>query len=420
MEALAALRATIAGQPKSRLEEGERATTLSAINDFDAVIVSKTAVGNETEHGTKAPRPRGLKEDGEERASSPSLPEAPTSFTFLAETPAEKFSPPDRLEAEDKADARKPVRSSPSVVRGEDTVQSVAGRELAVNDTSALRGKIVVPARVGDTSLPRTSLLAKDSAFQAPGRAPAAEFASGLETPKTVAPPRGTVFDVDGDRLKRDPAASASGEASPAPASFKSTSDFAPAALTSALQESAKPDKTLQTTIAPLSLNGRITPDAEALSVSAPTVVEARGATDSAPPSSAELAPRAPAPFELATITRRSDGGLEIRLDPPDLGSVSIQFFEDDGGALQASITTDRGETLDLLRRHSDFLQRELSRQGAGDFTLNFSDRRESGAQANDARDRRRIWFGETPEVLVRGQTPAPIALPTDRIDLIA
>ena len=200
---------------------------------------------------------------------------------------------------------------------------------------------------------------------------------------------------------------------------------MAPAFAGPAPAEAVKTDTAQQAPVAPvapLALDGAIATGAAPLSGRAPAAVETPALSFAAAAPDAGPAPGRAAPFELAMITRRSDGGLEIRLDPPDLGAVSIQFFEDDAGALQASITTDRGETLDLLRRHSEFLQRELARQGAGDFTLSFSDRRESGAQANEsgARDRRTIRFGETPEALVRGYAPPKFATATDRIDLIA
>jgi hypothetical protein len=65
---------------------------------------------------------------------------------------------------------------------------------------------------------------------------------------------------------------------------------------------------------------------------------------------------------------------IELRLDPPELGRVSIDLRLDDG-AVTASVSAERPETLDLLRRHADALQRELSSAGFERATLAFGDR---------------------------------------------
>jgi len=103
----------------------------------------------------------------------------------------------------------------------------------------------------------------------------------------------------------------------------------------------------------------------------------------------------------IASATTRHDGVLELRLDPPDLGAVSIRFFEDDAGVQRASVSAHNQETLDLLRRNADILHRELARHGAGEFLLDFSQRRESDGPFGAQQKRRFLRLGETPESMV-------------------
>lgn len=71
---------------------------------------------------------------------------------------------------------------------------------------------------------------------------------------------------------------------------------------------------------------------------------------------------------------------IEVRLDPPELGRVSIDMAVD-GNRVSAVVSADRPETLDLLRRHVDMLQRELGASGFGGADIGFADRRDSRQQ---------------------------------------
>ncbi|NNV64938.1 MULTISPECIES: flagellar hook-length control protein FliK [unclassified Roseobacter] len=66
------------------------------------------------------------------------------------------------------------------------------------------------------------------------------------------------------------------------------------------------------------------------------------------------------------------DQPTEIALDPPELGRVRMVFSLVEG-ALTLSITADRPETLDLMRRHMDLLSQEFSRAGLGGTAFSFS-----------------------------------------------
>jgi flagellar hook-length control protein FliK len=56
-------------------------------------------------------------------------------------------------------------------------------------------------------------------------------------------------------------------------------------------------------------------------------------------------------------------GTMEVALDPPELGRVRLTLVEV-GGAMTLSITAERPETADLMRRHLDLLAQEFSRSG--------------------------------------------------------
>ena len=73
---------------------------------------------------------------------------------------------------------------------------------------------------------------------------------------------------------------------------------------------------------------------------------------------------------------------VEVRLDPPELGRVSIDMAVD-GGTVSATVSAERPETLELLRRHVDALQRELSASGFGRADIGFADRG-GGGQGHD------------------------------------
>lgn len=130
-------------------------------------------------------------------------------------------------------------------------------------------------------------------------------------------------------------------------------------------------------------------------------------------------APRLAA-FEVASITKRRDGVLELRLDPPDLGAVSIRFYEDDAGAQHASISAEQRETLDLLRRNADLLQRELQRNGAGEFILEFSDRPRSGNPSDGERKRPVFGLLDGEKASLRAFPPASMVIEVGGVDRIA
>lgn len=93
------------------------------------------------------------------------------------------------------------------------------------------------------------------------------------------------------------------------------------------------------------------------------------------------LAPRgaalAQAPREVAgqitlAIAQATQPQVELRLDPPELGRVSIRLTPVQGG-LEAMVLAERPETQDFLRRHADVLQRDLDAAGYESVSLDFA-----------------------------------------------
>lgn len=77
-------------------------------------------------------------------------------------------------------------------------------------------------------------------------------------------------------------------------------------------------------------------------------------------------------------IQKMSEGGVELRLSPEELGPVRMQFVQTEQG-LNIHIVADRSETLDLIRRHIDQLAKDLADSGFGSAGFTFGD---DGSQA--------------------------------------
>lgn len=74
----------------------------------------------------------------------------------------------------------------------------------------------------------------------------------------------------------------------------------------------------------------------------------------------------------MSTIPNTPGDTVELRLDPPELGRVIVSITQTDSG-LVALITAEKSEILELLRRNAELLQREFSKSGLDNATLNFS-----------------------------------------------
>ena len=89
-----------------------------------------------------------------------------------------------------------------------------------------------------------------------------------------------------------------------------------------------------------------------------------------------------------AAVTADREGGFEVRLSPEELGVVKLTLHVGDG-AVTLAIQAERPETLDLLRRSVDVLEREFRDAGFTSLNLSFGhgggDRPARGASAYSA-----------------------------------
>lgn len=71
-------------------------------------------------------------------------------------------------------------------------------------------------------------------------------------------------------------------------------------------------------------------------------------------------------------MARLSDGAVEIRLSPEELGQVRMQLVTTEAG-MTVHVSAERPETLDLMRRHIEQLARDLADAGFEGAAFNFS-----------------------------------------------
>jgi len=79
--------------------------------------------------------------------------------------------------------------------------------------------------------------------------------------------------------------------------------------------------------------------------------------------------------YEIVRHVQQGQSHFQIRLDPADMGRVDVKLAIDQSGAVNARLTVERPETLDLLRRDAGQLGQALSQAGldAGKTNLQFS-----------------------------------------------
>lgn len=76
---------------------------------------------------------------------------------------------------------------------------------------------------------------------------------------------------------------------------------------------------------------------------------------------------------QLAEVARQMpDRPIELALNPEELGRVRLTFTMTDGG-ISVAVIAERGETMDLLRRHIDTLAQEFRDMGYKDVNFEFS-----------------------------------------------
>ena len=79
--------------------------------------------------------------------------------------------------------------------------------------------------------------------------------------------------------------------------------------------------------------------------------------------------------FEMAHQMHAGQSRFTIRMDPPELGRVDVRMHVDASGTVNARLTVERAETLDLFQRDQRSLERALTQAGVdgGKANLEFS-----------------------------------------------
>ena len=79
--------------------------------------------------------------------------------------------------------------------------------------------------------------------------------------------------------------------------------------------------------------------------------------------------------FEMVRQIHQGQSRFSIRLDPPELGRIDVRMHVDASGAVNARLTVERSETLDLFQRDQRSLERALTQAGldSGKTNLEFS-----------------------------------------------
>lgn len=141
-------------------------------------------------------------------------------------------------------------------------------------------------------------------------------------------------------------------------------------------------------------------PDGVVVEVADPTVIlEASDTPPITPPADPPLrqaepvTPRNLAPVALhpaqvvAQIVSRAesqDDAVELLLAPEELGKLRF-VIQQDGASVKISLTAERPETLDLLRRHADQLVQEFRQSGYTGATIDFGNWSGQGQQGHAA-----------------------------------
>lgn len=98
--------------------------------------------------------------------------------------------------------------------------------------------------------------------------------------------------------------------------------------------------------------------------------------------------------FEVVSQAKSGVREVEIKLDPPELGSISVKMDMDDSGRVSAHLVVEKSSTLDQLRSDAPRLERMLSDAGlktdSGSLQFSLRDQQSQSRQGSDTRRTRR------------------------------
>lgn len=114
--------------------------------------------------------------------------------------------------------------------------------------------------------------------------------------------------------------------------------------------------------------------------------------------------------FEMVRQVQAGNSRFQIRLDPPELGRIDVKLDMDGNGNVNARMTVERAETLDLMQRDQRALERALAQAGldSSKTSLEFSLRQNPFGREDGGDGRgQRSSFGTGGDVADLGELPA-------------
>jgi flagellar hook-length control protein FliK len=243
-------------------------------------------------------------------------------------------------------------------------LEALATRLVSVDADANLNGKITSAAAQSDgtalNKLVQSLLDAKPVITPAPAAAPQIAAPQELPVPAPIAP-------------KQSKSAVAEVKAAP-PVSAPATADSAPQS-TPRVALAATAEATIDRAPGPkVEAKAAIVADASKADVpdqpAQPQPQAAPAAAQQARPLPVAYQPVAnpinmgQVAFEMVRQVNQGTSRFTIRLDPPELGRVDVKMHVDNTGTVNARLTVDRAETLDLFQRDRQSLERALSQAG--------------------------------------------------------
>jgi hypothetical protein len=128
-------------------------------------------------------------------------------------------------------------------------------------------------------------------------------------------------------------------------------------------------------------------------------------AANAAAQAQAAAVPLAGLAIEIATQSHAGKNHFEIRLDPPELGRIDVRLHVDRDGNVSTRMIAERSDTLDLLKRDAQGLERALQQAGlkTSDNALQFSLRQQQTFTRDDTP------MQTTAHLVVPDDDPAPL-----------
>ncbi|MEM1428047.1 MAG: flagellar hook-length control protein FliK [Pseudomonadota bacterium] len=128
------------------------------------------------------------------------------------------------------------------------------------------------------------------------------------------------------------------------------------------------------------------------------------------PPAAAHAAQQIAESIRNASHPPPLPGSLDVALHPEELGRVRLVFTPTEAG-LSISVQAERGETLDMLRRHIELLEQDLREHGFSNPSFDFSGG-SHGDRATQDGPQTGLSQGATNTAVGGGPSAAPSPLP--------